>query len=337
MATLGPRPLSNGLEPHPKRQRTSPSPPPLPSSQDGRDFLNDCLADDDEETIGMETTSHPVVATKTPSPEDPSTSSQPARECWKRPPPPKLDPSSDPLVFQQIDIDYYVGASTVPGMPGMGTGPVPVLRMFGVTSDGNSVCSHIHGFLPYFFVPAPREFSTQHCATFRRALNTAVMDDLRSSRDNIREAVPAVEMCRKSSIYGFYFNEMSDFLRVTVSLPKLVAPARRLVSCISVPPFGQIDYQVFEANIDFEVRFMVDTGVVGCSWIELPAGKYRFRNQSQTCGTGTIIGGDGASEMKPHPPVTRCQIEVDVSYEDFISHPTRGGVAGNSSCEDPEF
>ena len=210
MATLGPRPLSNGLEPHPKRQRTSPSPPPLPSSQDGRDFLNDCLADDH----------------------------------WKRPPPPKLDPSSDPLVFQQIDIDYYVGASPVPGMPGMGTGPVPVLRMFGVTSDGNSVCSHIHGFLPYFFVPAPREFSTQHCATFRSALNAAVMADLRSNRDNVQEAVLAVEMCRKSSIYGFYFNEMSDFLQVTVSLPKLVAPARRLVSCISVQPFGQIDYQV---------------------------------------------------------------------------------------------
>ena len=81
---------------------------------------------------------------------------------------------------------------------------------------------------------------------------------------------------------------------------------------------------MYEANIDFEVRFIVDTGVVGCSWIELPAGKYRYRNQSQTCGTGTIIGGGGASEMKPHPPVTMCQIEVDVSYEDFISHLPEG-------------
>ena len=57
----------------------------------------------------------------------------------------------------------------------------------------------------------------------------------------------AIEMCKKSSIYGFYFNEMSDFLRITVALPKLVALARRLVSCISVPPFGQIDYKVRES------------------------------------------------------------------------------------------
>ena len=72
---------------------------------------------------------------------------------------------------------------------------------------------------------------------------------------------------------------------------------------------------------------MVDTGVVGCSWIELPAGKYWFQNQSQTGGTRlspgsgfTVIGGGGASS----PRTTRCQLEVDVSYEDFISHPPEG-------------
>ena len=94
--------------------------------------------------------------------------------------------------------------------------------------------------------------------------------------------------------------------------------------------FGAIFLKVFEANIDFEVRFMVDTGVVGCSWIELPAGKYSFRNRNETGGIGispgsgfTVIGGGGASEGRPHP-LTRCQIEVDVSYEDFISHAPEG-------------
>ena len=84
---------------------------------------------------------------------------------------------------------------------------------------------------------------------FRKTLNDAVVGDLCGNRDNIQEAVLAIEMCKKSSIYGFYFNEMSDFLRITVALPKLVAPARRLVSCISISPFGQIDYQVRESSI----------------------------------------------------------------------------------------
>lgn len=28
---------------------------------------------------------------------------------WRRPPAPTLDPSADTLVFQQIDLDYYLG------------------------------------------------------------------------------------------------------------------------------------------------------------------------------------------------------------------------------------
>lgn len=40
-------------------------------------------------------------------------------------------------------------------MPGQVQGKVPIVRMFGVTDSGNSVCCHIHGFAPYFYVPAP--------------------------------------------------------------------------------------------------------------------------------------------------------------------------------------
>ena len=152
-------------------------------------------------------------------------------------------PTSDPLIFQQIDIDHYTGG-VVAGMPGAQKGPVPILRMFGVTMEGNSVCAHIHGFLPYFFVPAPLNFRPEHCKTFHEELNKAILSDPRSNRDNLQEPVLAVEMCLKSSVYGFYFNEKNNFLKITLALPKLIAPARRLISDIHVPPIGQIQYQV---------------------------------------------------------------------------------------------
>ena len=38
-------------------------------------------------------------------------------------------------------------------------------------------------------------------------------------------------------------------------------------------------YSAYEANIDFEVRFMVDANVVGCNWITLPKGKYHKRER----------------------------------------------------------
>ena len=52
---------------------------------------------------------------------------------------------------------------------------------------------------------------------------------------------------------------------------------------------------------------MVDTAVVGCNWIELPAGKYQARNESKK--------------------TSRCQLEVDVAWDEFISHPCEGKCA----------
>lgn len=53
-------------------------------------------------------------------------------------------------------------------------------------------------------------------------------------------------------------------------------------------------------------RFMVDKNIVGCSWVEL---------------------GKGTWQRRPHSDLrvtSRCQIEVDVSCEDLISHLPEG-------------
>ena len=241
---------SDGGEPLHKKLRVDLSPALVShSSAMEEDAETDFAMNEDELATFMScspanTSSVPDIT----SPVTPShSSSQSPRDSWKRPPSPNIDPTLDPLVFQQIDIDFYTGG-VLPNMPGVQRGPVPILRMFGVTDEGNSVCAHVHGFLPYFFVPAPRDFCDEHCRIFHQELDKAILDDMRSNRDNIQEAVLAVEMCRKCSIYGFYFNEMTSFLRITLSLPKLVAPARRLISNISIPPFGQIHYQVYTCN-----------------------------------------------------------------------------------------
>ena len=60
---------------------------------------------------------------------------------------------------------------------------------------------------------------------------------------------------------------------------------------------------------------MVDTDVVGCNWIEIPAGKYSMRRRQGSA------SGPGTSNLALQ---SRCQLEVDVSWEDFISHPAEG-------------
>ena len=70
-------------------------------------------------------------------------------------------------------------------MPGLTSGPCPVVRFYGVTMEGNSVLCHVHGFLPYFYVPAPQNFSPDHCENFRADLNKVVLFDMRSNKDNV--------------------------------------------------------------------------------------------------------------------------------------------------------
>ncbi|KAJ4932472.1 hypothetical protein JOQ06_010893 [Pogonophryne albipinna] len=212
---------------------------------------------------------------------------------WRRPIAASLDPSSEALVFQQIDLDYYSG-ETVAGMPGQSQGKVPIIRMFGVTDSGNSVCCHVHGFAPYFYVPAPAGFKSDFLGEFKRELNSVVLKDMRSNKDNLSVTVLAVDITRKESMYGYHGKRILDFLRITMAMPRLIAPAKRLLE------------QGF--------KFMVDCDVVGCCWIELPKSKFRVREEKLVGGTDSRYPGKESL----------CQYEVDVGWTDLISHPTEG-------------
>ncbi|XP_071955316.1 DNA polymerase delta catalytic subunit-like [Antedon mediterranea] len=231
------------------------------------------------------------------------------KEKWKRPAPPIIDPKEDSLLFQQIDLDYYIGTH-MKDMPGPLNGPTPIVRMFGITMAGNSVLCHIHGFTPYFYIKAPRDFQEKHCQIVRDQLNKAVLGDMRSNKDSLAEVILAVDMESKESIYGYHGNKKEPFLKITLATPKFIAPARRLLEhgSVNFSPYPSACHQSYESNIDFEIRFMVDTEVVGCNWIELPANQYHIRKT-----------GNGEFDKQ-----SLCQIEVDVAWDAFISHAAEG-------------
>uniref|UniRef100_A0A0C9RL22 DNA polymerase delta catalytic subunit n=1 Tax=Fopius arisanus TaxID=64838 RepID=A0A0C9RL22_9HYME len=230
-----------------------------------------------------------------------------ATSKWSRPPPPEFNPAKDTLSFQQIEVDHYTGKAMV-GMPGSKAGPVPIMRMFGVTMEGNSVCCHVHGFCPYLFVSAPPNFTNNHCKPFKEALDNAIKKDMRSNPENIIDTVLAVEIVYKQNMYGYSGEEKIPFLKITVALPRLVAACKRLLEKEVIYSAFHHDYRAFESNIDIDIRFMVDTSVVGCSWIELPSGTWKIRGK-----------------FNHNMPVTsRCQLEVDVAWDAFVSHPPEG-------------
>nr|XP_026495272.1 DNA polymerase delta catalytic subunit [Vanessa tameamea] len=274
-------------------------PPPKRFKSNDEDDENEVPCSFEEQLAGMEC-EFDSTQIFGDGPENQTTNIQ-----WSRPNPPELKPNEQAFIFQQIDIDHYNG-QPLKGMPGSQLGPVPIMRMYGVNLLGNSVCCYVHGFTPYFYVTVPINFNQSSCYDLKTNLNKAILEDLRSNKDNIRETVLEVKLVKAKSIMYYKGNNEVTFARVSVALPKLIAPAKRLIER-QPTSFELTDPLFYETNIDFDIRFMVDTSVVGCSWIELPIGKWSVR-----------------SKHSPVKPETRCQIEVDIAWNAFIAHQPEG-------------
>lgn len=149
-------------------------------------------------------------------------------EKWGRPPLPYFNPDVDEIVFQQVEIDHYNGNPML-GMPGAQIAPVSIMRLYGVTMNGNSVCCHVHGFTSYMYVTAPKTFERKHLMEFKSALDKSVMKDMRSNKENVQEAILSVEIVEKQSIYCYAGEELVKFIKITVALPRLLAAVKRLL------------------------------------------------------------------------------------------------------------
>ncbi|KAJ2763197.1 DNA polymerase delta catalytic subunit, partial [Coemansia nantahalensis] len=220
-------------------------------------------------------------------------------ELWPRSKAPALDPENASLVFQQMEIDeeYVPSTNTV------------TARLFGVTEQGNSVVCYVQGFYPYFYCPAPAGFNERDIPLVVAELNRLSLSsgggggggDSQSRDDGSHrsDAVVGIEMCMKEPLFGYHGNVKAPFFRIAVRNPRLMRPVTLAVKRgFNVPGVGTYAGTPYESNLEFTIRFMVDTGIVGASWVELPAGKYSARAAGKTF----------------------CQYEVDVHFQDLIAH-----------------
>jgi len=219
-------------------------------------------------------------------------------ESWRREPH-SIDPQTTTLRFQQVEIDYVTG-DPIPGMPGALTGQVPIIRMWGTTPDKASVQCNVHGFVPYLYVPAPPEFTESQCELFRVKLD----EEVRRANVKVNLKVPVyilqVSIVPRESIKGFSMGRR-PFLKIITALPGHIPVCRGVLekgfSYLEEDNGVKLIYGTYESNLPYILRFMIDKGIGGGFWIEVP-----FQRYSLT-----------------HPKTSRCQIEIDVSHEHVIA------------------
>jgi len=251
-----------------------------------------------------------------------------AEKLWKRPP--LQNPTNeDSLDLQWLDIDMISGSplSSNPNKSkknilGSTTGPVPIIRIFGVTMEGHSVCACIHGFTPYAYFAIPADYkmeqgnSHETCEKIRQKLNQVLKD---SQRYNQKNGDGETKFCHgveyvdgKQSIMG-YNTSHKRFLKVYVAMPTMVPTLKRVMEeGMNLPGMisksGEninVSYQPFECNVPFVLRFMIDRGITGAGWLSLPPSTYSLKLKE--------------SEKRSH-----CQLEVDVFYNEVIPRESVG-------------
>ncbi|CAD6199696.1 unnamed protein product [Caenorhabditis auriculariae] len=174
------------------------------------------------------------------------------------------------------------------------------VKLYGITKEGNSVCVIVHNYFPHFYFQAPPGFATEHIQIAQTALCNAIASSMR------RGGGGNVQLSGKKNIYFYRGEEKKHpFLMVTGSTNSLNKARAELKNGVNLMGAGLVNVgNLFEANIDAEVKFMAKTGVVGCGWIEIPAKKCKI--------------------VPENLKTSRCQMEVTTSVQDLISHDPEG-------------
>lgn len=212
-----------------------------------------------------------------------------------RPPLPDTWDQND-IVFCHATTEEFVGKQKY-GFHGTSSGSVPIVRLTGVTDDGNSVSCNVRGVTPYFYVNIPDGFDRSN------SMRQSIMDKLNWSLTQKLVIKPldttyvlGVDIVRQTNMRGY--NQPADYFKISCGLPEFIQPAAsRLFWGIWINN-NQWRFTTFENMMPFTARVMSLCKLKSCAWLKLPAGKYQ-----------TLIG---------HHAETKSQIEVDIDYTDLV-------------------
>jgi DNA polymerase I len=124
----------------------------------------------------------------------------------------------------------------------------PIINVFGISPDGENETCHITGFKPYFY------------ASFTKEAKIEVILEKIQAKDT------KVELIERFDPIG-YQKEKKKMVRIETIDPKQVRELRDEVRSINGIR------QVYEADILFKNRFMIDNGIQGMGWVHVDGNK----------------------------------------------------------------
>ncbi|CAK8544655.1 unnamed protein product [Lathyrus sativus] len=190
--------------------------------------------------------------------------------------------NSEVFTVRIVSIDHYMA----PPIPAIDisystfqvgkVNEVPVIRVYGSTPAGQKTCLHIHGALPYLYVPCsdiPLQLDREGDAyTYIVADSLEKALKLKASAGSSRQHVHGCSLVRARKFYGYCsFEEF--FVKIYLYYPQDVSRAANLLLAGAVLDKS---LQPHESHIPFILQFLVDYNLYGMGHLHLS--KMRFRH-----------------------------------------------------------
>lgn len=190
--------------------------------------------------------------------------------------------NSDVFSVRIVSIDHYM-ASPIPSINISHStfhrgkvNEVPVIRVYGSTPAGQKTCLHIHGALPYLYVPCsdiPLQLDQEGDAyTYMVASSLEKALKLKGSAGSSRQHVHGCSLVRAKKFYGYCSSE-EFFVKIYLYYPQDVSRAANLLLAGAVL---NKSLQPHESHIPFILQFLVDYNLYGMGHLHLS--KMRFRH-----------------------------------------------------------
>ncbi|XP_058738566.1 DNA polymerase zeta catalytic subunit isoform X2 [Vicia villosa] len=253
-------------------------------------------------------------------------------------------PNSEVFTVRIVSIDHYM-APPIPAIDisystfqGGKVNEVPVIRVYGSTPAGQKTCLHIHGALPYLYVPCsdiPLQLDQEGDAyTYAVAASLEKALKLKGSAGSSRQHVHGCSLVRARKFYGYRSSE-EFFVKIYLYYPQDVSRAATLLLAGAVLDKS---LQPHESHIPFILQFLVDYNLYGMGHLHLSKMRFRhpmpnsihkkldFNSQHQKAD----IGADACFESnefgtstsdKAHCPKRQsiCELEGDTSVDDILN------------------
>ena len=150
---------------------------------------------------------------------------------------------------------------------------MPVIRIFGSTSNGQKTCIHMHDIYPYFYLKYEGEqtgiqnFIHQLKSSIDRAVSLSF-----NSNSKPTTYVKDIILVKGIPFYGFH-SGYAKFLKVYIYNPSLMS---RIVGLLENGAVMGQNFSVYESHIPFLLQFLVDYNLYGMDYINLSFFKARM-------------------------------------------------------------